>query len=144
MKGERAIMRARSLTNNKLLFEKGAVNFPPDADRPYSSGYIQSATRYLCMISLVVIFFKPILGIIGLIATVALFAYRKYTDSLHAKSDEHIVEIKDLLNHKPFSVMAYDVPAANEIEEEIREVLSGFKALMTISAQPVMAQKFEI
>ena len=38
---ERAIIRARSLTDNKLLLEKGPVNFPPDADRPYSSGYIQ-------------------------------------------------------------------------------------------------------
>ena len=96
------------------------------------------------MISLVVVFIKPALGIIGLIATVALFAYRKYTDSLHAKSDDHLVEIRDLLGHKPFSVMAYDVPTANEIEEEIKEVLGGFKALMTISARPATAQQFEI
>jgi hypothetical protein len=96
------------------------------------------------MASLVVIFFKPWIGTFGLIATVALFIYRKYFDRVEAKSDEHIVEIKDLLNHKPFSVMAYDVPTANEIEVEIREILAGFKALMTISAAPAEAQTFEI
>jgi hypothetical protein len=140
---EKAIMRERSLTGNSLVFEKGQVNYPPEADHDETRMF--KAVAALCAVAVVpFMFISSTAAMCCLVGAIALFIVSRNMGKIQASSYQHEVQVKDLIAGKPFSVVGYDAVQATNIDAEIREVLEGFKRYLTISAETPRPQTFEL
>jgi len=143
---EKAIIRERALAkDNVFAFEHGFVNYPIEAENPFSPRILSIGSRLLFLVGLPMTYFAPPLALIAWASSAGLFIYRKNIEHVQSKAGQTSITLAQVLVDGSFTVTTAGTPLnAKEVEAEIRENLEGLKNVLVASAEMPKTRSFEM
>lgn len=141
---ERAIIQTRALFDHHLTFDKGYVNYPPNAGALLDPAILRLGSRLLFIAGIPLLFLPPS-GFISWLGSAGLFAYRKQQERTEAKALRNYITLVEIMGAPYFTVCSFENPINSRmLEQEIRSQLENIKVLITFSGQPIQPVAFEI
>lgn len=134
---EKAIIRARNLYNNYLVFKSGVFDYPEEEQEGWiNAGLLNSVALFLLAFAVIAAFVSGLLAFILFASAIALGVRGYFRARVEDGLEKDAISIREIIEQKGFKLCGFNNPAMPaKIEEEVVENMELLKSVLSGAAR---------